>query len=170
MTPSIAKQFERIKAMIVCRLQTAGPEGLSANEFAPMIQTEFHDRSRDACRNVLIRMANDGKIFRKAVGMDKGGVQSHYFLTVEWCDAYAKNLLPSHRLGEPETPLATTIPKYGMVERDPLPYEFGAGIIIPAHVRVKVCDPYKSDYRMAVDPSSIQRNIDSSQCRDWAKA
>lgn len=163
MTPEATKKFERIRALIVRRLQTAGSEGISASDFAPMIHAEFEESSPNACRSLLIRMANDGKIFRKAVGMDKGGLQSHYFLTAEFCNAYSKNLLSSHTLGQSVIKAQPTIPTFGIVEhREVSERDFGPGIKVKEGVKVQVLTPYLGDYRIKVDP-----NHTGSFTKEW---
>ena len=170
------EEISRMNAMIFRRLQSAGAQGLMVGELAPMIREEFGG-SLDYCRNVLIHLAQSAKIFRKICPMPTGGIGGRYFLTAEWCDGYTTHLPPKKKRSMSERveaerfiPEVLTVPKYGVTEREPMPHEFGQGIIIPEGVRVQVCDPYKSDYRLAVDPANIPRHVDSSQCREWAKA
>ena len=136
------KETQRIHAMVLRRLQTAGQEGLSANDFASMVKSEFPNRGHDACRNILIRMANAGIIYRRPVVQAHGGLQSHYFAQADWRDAYVK-ALPVPKLEEPASPPQEYVP---------IP-KYGAQIEYRDGIKVTVCEPYKADYRLHVDPS-----------------
>lgn len=165
------KELERIQSTVIRRLQAAGAEGISASDFGPMMHGDFPDRTPNALRSLLIRMANAGKIFRKAVSLEYGGLQSHYFLQADWCDAYVKNALPSRILGQPAPTSQPTIPKFGIVEhRDTEGIELGKGVTLKPGVKVQVLTPFFGDYRIKVDPLSCPRLVDSNQCREWAKA
>lgn len=163
-----AERFERMNALIIRRLQAAGSEGIRAKEFSQMLRMEFGSEET-VNRHRLVAAVNNGKIFRKIVNNYGGGRTGIYFLTEQLRDAYVDNNSPDAVYIAKEN--AIPIPKFGVEsEREPEGIILAKGVTMKPGVKVQVLTPYLGDYRIKVDLAAVPRHVDSSQCREWAKA
>lgn len=138
MSQAIKEKLARIDALVMQRLQAAGEQGMNVCDMVPGMAAEF-GHTEDYHRNRLIKLANDGAIYRRMVNKEEGGIMSRYFLREEWRDNFIAVGVPNRNVVAMRDPIV--IPKM----TNEIVYRDG--------IKVTVGRAFDGDYRIKVDPN-----------------
>ena len=170
---------ERSKESIAYAMQlivASGIEGITAGDLGNALVEKFGGKI-ELYQVRILRLAKNGKIFKKKVVNPRGSIQNRYFVNQADCDAYVvkkqdktskeyKEYRRQYQRERYSIDKAAGVLRHQVAAKErqknnprvekpkvtkPKTLQLIGEAIIPEHVKITVCPPFQGDYRIRVD-------------------